>query len=233
MRAMILAAGRGERLRPLTDHIPKPLVKVAGRELLLWHILRLKKAGIEEIVVNSAWLSQKIVEFLGDGSKWNVNITHSVEGAGGLETAGGIIRALSFFQGEPFLVVNGDTYMDADYVQFLDHDVKSGQALLFMTQNPMHNPQGDFYMGDDGLLQKGPGFTFSGAAIYSPQIFATMSETRLPLRPVFEKLIEKKCLKGQMLRGRWFDVGTLQRLDEADAYARCCNMDQFSFGEHK
>lgn len=241
MRAMILAAGRGERLRPLTDLIPKPMVKVAGRELLLWHILRLKAAGIREILVNSAWLADKIVDFLGDGSKWGVSITHSVEGPGGLETAGGIIHALHFFQNEAFLVVNGDTYMDADYAQFLKPNVVKGQALLFMTQNPAHNTQGDFYLDESGALckgiscrdssSKGSSCTFSGAAIYSPHIFVGMQETRLPLRPVFEKLIANKSLKGRMLQGHWFDVGTLQRLEDADTYARSFNMDQFNFGE--
>ncbi len=225
MRAMILAAGRGERLRPITDSIPKPMVKVGGVELLLWHISRLKNAGIKDIIVNSAWLSEKIVDFLGDGHRFSVHITHSIEEGGGLETAGGIAKALPFFGGKPFLVVNGDTYMDADYSQFIEQEISAGEALLFMTENPPHNPQGDFYLANNGLLSLGAGVTFSGAAIYSPDIFKNMEVKRYPLRPVFEKLIANNKLRGRMLRGRWFDVGTIERLQQADEYAlRNCRL---------
>ncbi len=229
MRAMILAAGRGERLRPITDSIPKPMVKVGGVELLVWHIERLKKAGIRDIIVNSAWLSEKIVEFLGDGHRFAVHISHSIEGAGGLETAGGIVKALPFFEDRPFLVVNGDTYMDADYAQFTKQDINSGEALLFMTENPPHHPCGDFFLAGNGVLALGEGLTFSGAALYSPEVFCNMEIKRYPLRPVFEKLIANNRLKGRMLEGKWFDVGTVERLQQADQYAQDHCMQQFSF----
>lgn len=218
MRAMILAAGRGERQRPITDSIPKPMVKVGGVELLVWHIERLKKAGIKDIIVNSAWLSDKIVDFLGDGHRFAVHISHSIEGEGGLETAGGIARALPFFEDRPFLVVNGDTYMDADYAQFIEATLANGEALLFMTQNPAHNPKGDFSLANNGLLRIGEGYTFSGAAVYSPEIFKNMPVKKYPLRPVFEKLIANNKLHGRMLNGKWFDVGTIERLKLADNY---------------
>lgn len=219
MRAMILAAGRGERLRPITDTIPKPLVSVGGKELLVRHIESLKKAGIGEIVVNSAWLSEKIVAFLGDGSRFGVSVTHSVEEGRGLETAGGIIKALPFFEGEPFLVVNGDTLINADYREFTRDIPAPGEACLFLVPNPAHHPEGDFALRE-GKVVRGGDYTFSGCALYTPEVFAGMRVERVPLRPIFDKLIEKNRLKGRVLNGSWFDVGTAQRLKEADAYAR-------------
>nr|MCR5537050.1 nucleotidyltransferase family protein [Succinivibrio sp.] len=171
MRAMILAAGRGERLRPLTDTTPKPLIKVGGRPLIEWHILKLKAAGITEIVVNSAYLSEQIVTALGDGRQYGVKISHSVEGAEGLETAGGIIRALPLLGTEPFLVVNGDTFIDADYSQFVKAELKGAFALLFMVENPAHNQKGDFAITKEGELCLGGSYTFSGAALYHPEPF--------------------------------------------------------------
>lgn len=217
MKAMILAAGRGERLRPLTDTTPKPLIKVGGEELIVRHIKKLKEIGITEIVVNSAHLHEQIEARLGDGSEFGVNITHSVEGPGGLETAGGIIKALPYLGEEPFLTLNADTLMDADYRQFLLPKVEEGEARLFLTGNPEHHPQGDFDL-KEGTAVMGSSYTFSGAALYSPQIFSSMPVQRLPLRPVFEKLAAEGKLKGSLLEGRWFDVGTLQRLNEAEQY---------------
>lgn len=219
MRAMILAAGRGERLRPITDTIPKPLVSVGGKTLMVRHIESLKKAGIDEIVVNSAWLSEKIVDFLGDGSAFGVSVTHSIEEGRGLETAGGIIKALPFFKGEPFLVVNGDTLIDADYREFVKEIPAPGEARLFLVENPAHHPEGDFAL-QGGRVIRGGDYTFSGCALYTPEVFAGMQVDRVPLRPIFDKLIEKGALYGNVLKGRWFDVGTVQRLTEADTYAR-------------
>ncbi len=221
MRAMILAAGRGERLRPLTDTVPKPLVDVGGKPLLQWHVEKLKQAGITEILVNSAWLSEKIVDFLGDGNAFGVHITHSVEGAGGLETAGGIRHALDFFSEGPFVVVNGDTYMDADYAQFLTQLPEDADARLYLVPNPPHHPKGDFALenaGDKALLIKGGDYTFSGAALYRPEIFAPLPEGKMPLRPVFDRLIEQKAAVGVTLLGQWFDAGTLERLKECRDY---------------
>lgn len=220
MRAMILAAGRGERLRPITDNIPKPLVKVGGKELLLWHLEKLKEAGIFEVIINSAWLSEKILTFLGDAKSLGMSITHSQEPPGGLETLGGIVKALPFFQDEPFLVVNGDTFIDIPYGFFLRSIPLPGEALLFLTDNPKHHLQGDFSLDENKRVVTGHDFTFTGAAVYTPQIFSNIKLQRAPLRPLFDKLIEKKVLYGKKLEGKWFDVGTVERLHDTDAYIR-------------
>ncbi len=225
MRAMILAAGRGERLRPITDTIPKPMVKVGDRELLLWHILKLKKAGIKDIIVNSAYLSEKIVDFLGDGSEFGVNITHSVEGPTGLETAGGIIKALPFFKGENFVVVNGDTFIDADYSQFI-HQLNQGEsARIYLVENPKHNLHGDFSLDPVSKnCSRGPQYTFSGVAVYSSSVFEGYPVEKRPLLPIFESLAEKQKLKGEILKGNWFDVGTIERLENVNSYIHSHNI---------
>lgn len=218
MRAMILAAGRGERLRPITDSIPKPLVEVGGKPLLHWHLLKLKRAGISDIIINSAYLSERIVENIGDGSAFGVKVTHSVEGSLGLETAGGIIKALPFFEGEDFLVVNGDTFIDADYSQFLKPLKDGMQARLYLVNNPKHNAKGDFSLLDSGLCVRGDDYTFSGAALYSSHGFEGKDVQREPLLPYFELWSEKKIMEGAILDGNWFDVGTIERLKQVNEY---------------
>lgn len=217
MRAMILAAGRGERLRPLTDSCPKPLLKVAGRELIVRHLEKLRAAGVREVVVNSAWLSRNIVDFLGDGSAFGLAIRHSVEALPGLETAGGIIRALPFFKGENFLVINGDVLLDCDYAEFVRQQPPEGGAFLFLTANPRHNPEGDFSL-EGGMVRRGGDYTFCGVAVYASAVFEGRSDGRLPLRPVFDALIDRHKLSGKVLDGAWFDVGTPERLREAENY---------------
>ena len=218
MRAMILAAGRGERLRPLTDTCPKPLIKVGGNPLILWHIEKLKAQGITRFVVNSAHLSELIVEYLGDGHKFGVEIIHSVEGLGGLETAGGIIKALPYLGDDEFLVVNGDIFIDGDYSQFLVKIPKDKMAHLFLTANPAHNLKGDFSLRDDHRVVMGKDYTFSGVALYKVQAFKDCKTQRLPLRPFFERWALNAQLSGQVLDGKWFDVGTVERLREVNAY---------------
>ncbi|MBQ2381533.1 MAG: nucleotidyltransferase family protein [Succinivibrio sp.] len=218
MKAMILAAGRGERLRPITDTIPKPLVEVGQIPLLVHHINKLKKAGITDILVNSAYLSEKIVSYLNDGSSFGVKITHSVEGEQGLETAGGIINALSFFEGEDFLVVNGDTFIDADYSQFLVSLKEDTSAHLFLTENPKHNLKGDFDLFENGECTRGSMYTFSGAARYQSSAFKGYDVCRLKLSVIFEKWSQEHKMTGQLLNGRWFDVGTIERLEEVNNY---------------
>jgi MurNAc alpha-1-phosphate uridylyltransferase len=218
MKAMILAAGRGERLRPLTDSIPKPLVAVGGKPLLQWHIEKLKKCGIDDIVINSAYLSEKIVDFIGDGSRFKVKVTHSVEGKSGLETAGGIIKALPFFEGDNFLVINGDTFIDADYTQFLTPLENGALARLHLVENPKHNLKGDFSLDDDGRCRIGSDYTFSGAAMYSSLAFTGLQVTKMPLLPLFKKWSEEGRIRGELLRGNWFDVGSLERLAAVNSY---------------
>ena len=217
MKAMILAAGRGERLRPITDTCPKPLVKVGGKELLVWHIEKLKQVGITDILINSAYLSEKIVDFIGDGSKFGVKVTHSVEGASGLETAGGIIKALPFFEGKDFLVVNGDTFIDADYKQFLEPLETEYLARLYLVDNPPHNQTGDFKI-EDGKCYRGSDYTFSGTAVYKTKAFLNRPIEKKPLLPLFLKWSQIHELSAKPLCGKWFDVGTIERLNQVNSY---------------
>ena len=222
MKAMILAAGRGERLRPITDTCPKPLVKVGGKELLVWHIEKLKQVGITDILINSAYLSEKIVDFIGDGSKFGVKVTHSVEGASGLETAGGIIKALPFFEGKDFLVVNGDTFIDADYKQFLEPVETEYLARLYLVDNPPHNQKGDFKI-EDGKCYRGSDYTFSGTAVYKTKAFLNMPIEKKPLLPLFLKWSQIHELSAKPLCGKWFDVGTIERLNQVNSYIQNLN----------
>ncbi|MDD6067902.1 MAG: nucleotidyltransferase family protein [Succinivibrio sp.] len=222
MKAMILAAGRGERLRPITDTCPKPLVKVGGKELLVWHIEKLKQVGITDILINSAYLSEKIVDFIGDGSKFGVKVTHSVEGASGLETAGGIIKALPFFEGKDFLVVNGDTFIDADYKQFLEPLETEYLARLYLVDNPPHNQKGDFKI-EDGKCYRGSDYTFSGTAVYKTKAFLNMPIDKKPLLPLFLKWSQIHELSAKPLCGKWFDVGTIERLNQVNSYIQNLN----------
>lgn len=222
MKAMILAAGRGERLRPITDTCPKPLVKVGGKELLVWHIEKLKQVGITDILINSAYLSEKIVDFIGDGSKFGVKVTHSVEGASGLETAGGIIKALPFFEGQDFLVVNGDTFIDADYKQFLEPLETEYLARLYLVDNPPHNQKGDFKI-EDGKCYRGSDYTFSGIAVYKTKAFLNMPIEKKPLLPLFLKWSQIHELSAKPLCGKWFDVGTIERLNQVNSYIQNLN----------
>ena len=222
MKAMILAAGRGERLRPITDTCPKPLVKVGGKELLVWHIEKLKQVGITDILINSAYLSEKIVDFIGDGSKFGVKVTHSVEGASGLETAGGIIKALPFFEGKDFLVVNGDTFIDADYKQFLEPLENEYLARLYLVDNPPHNQKGDFKI-EDGKCYRGSDYTFSGTAVYKTKAFLNMPIEKKPLLPLFLKWSQIQELSAKPLCGKWFDVGTIERLNQVNSYIQNLN----------
>lgn len=219
---MILAAGRGERLRPITDTCPKPLVKVGGKELLVWHIEKLKQVGITDILINSAYLSEKIVDFIGDGSKFGVKVTHSVEGASGLETAGGIIKALPFFEGQDFLVVNGDTFIDADYKQFLEPLENEYLARLYLVDNPPHNQKGDFKI-EDGKCYRGSDYTFSGTAVYKTKAFLNMPIEKKPLLPLFLKWSQIHELSAKPLCGKWFDVGTIERLNQVNSYIQNFN----------
>ena len=222
MKAMILAAGRGERLRPITYTCPKPLVKVGGKELLVWHIEKLKQVGITDILINSAYLSEKIVDFIGDGSKFGVKVTHSVEGASGLETAGGIIKALPFFEGKDFLVVNGDTFIDADYKQFLEPLETEYLARLYLVDNPPHNQKGDFKI-EDGKCYRGSDYTFSGTAVYKTKAFLNMPIEKKPLLPLFLKWSQIHELSAKPLCGKWFDVGTIERLNQVNSYIQNLN----------
>ncbi|GAA0204984.1 nucleotidyltransferase family protein [Kangiella japonica] len=212
MKAMILAAGRGERMRPLTDAHPKPLLKVDGKALIEWHIEALKDAGIKDILINTSWLGDQIPEYLGDGAYWGVNLTFSHEPTA-LETAGGIRKALDFFDEQPFIVVNGDVWSEYDYEKLLQQPTKLAHIVL--VPNPEHNPQGDFFLRDDGLvIAEGENrATFSGIGVYQPEVFKDLKEDEpLPLAPLLRELMVEAQVTGELFDGKWHDIGTPERL---------------------
>ncbi|WP_394206007.1 N-acetylmuramate alpha-1-phosphate uridylyltransferase MurU [Shewanella waksmanii] len=222
MKAMILAAGRGERLRPLTDSIPKPLVPVHGKPLIEYHIEKLAAIGIKDIVINHAWLGDKIVDHLGDGSRWGVDLHFSQERTA-LETAGGIKQALPLLGDAPFFVINGDIYVDqlpidAELVQQGASALLAGnQAHLWLVENPQHNLAGDFALqGSQVLLSGQQQYTFSGMAIYLPSLFDDLVEKAAPLGPLLKQKIAQQAVVGNVYQGYWCDVGTLARLEEVE-----------------
>jgi N-acetyl-alpha-D-muramate 1-phosphate uridylyltransferase len=215
MRAMILAAGRGERLRPLTDSTPKPLLEVAGKPLVVHHLERLAAAGIIEVVINLGWLGEHIQAVLGNGSSFGLRIRYSPEPPGALETAGGIVQALPLLGEQPFLVVAGDILCDYAFERLADLK-PSGLGHLVMVANPDHHPEGDFGLAN-GKLSKAarPRLTFSGIGLYRPELFTGLAPGRRALRPVFEKALAKAQLGGELHAGYWSDIGSPERLAQA------------------
>jgi MurNAc alpha-1-phosphate uridylyltransferase len=231
MKAMILAAGRGERLRPLTDHTPKPLMMAGAEPLIGWHLRRLKLAGITRLVINHAWLGDKLEQALGDGHAYGASIDWSREGVA-LETAGGIARALPLLGDEPFVVVNGDVLTDLDFSllkqQAQKLDGVAHLAHLLLVDNPPHHPQGDFTLQANGQVSIDPALpgkrlTFAGIAAYHPVMFAALAqkgEGKAPLLPLLLPAMEQNVVSGEHFEGLWLDVGTPERLQEADRIAR-------------
>ena len=223
MKAMILAAGKGERMRPLTEHTPKPLLKVGGRPLIEHHIYRLADAGYRVMVVNVSHLGDQIVDFCGDGARWGVDIVISPEGEP-LETAGGIINALPLLGDDPFLVVNGDVWTDFPFARLAGTALAgSAGAHLVLVDNPPHHPGGDFRLDDCEVLELAEGevgLTYSGVGIYTPAFFDGVPPGKSPLRPLLGRAIEARLLTGEHYRGDWTDVGTPERLEELDARLR-------------
>jgi MurNAc alpha-1-phosphate uridylyltransferase len=220
MKAMILAAGRGERMRPLTDHTPKPLLQAGGRALIEYPIEALRTAGITELVINYAHLGNMLVDYLGDGSRYGVHIRYSAEPEGALETGGGIKRALPLLGDAPFLVVNGDVWTDYPYTH---KPLASGRlAHLILVANPPHHQAGDFCLTDsddvyDGGEQR---LTFSGLGVYHPHLFADTPDGAFPLAPLLRKAMRDGRVSGEYYRGKWMDIGTPQRLAELDQQLR-------------
>ncbi|NEN76099.1 nucleotidyltransferase family protein [Pelistega sp. NLN82] len=225
MKAMILAAGRGERMRPLTDHLPKPLLSVGGKPLIVWHIERLAKAGFQDIVINHAWLGHKFEEILGNGSHLNVNIHYSPEDTGGFETAGGIATALPLLGSAPFLVINGDVWCDWDPIEALAKaqqlQQQQAKAWLLMVDNPLHHPSGDFHLQNNGKLVQASGsttLTFAGIGVYDPSLFSALPpRTVAKLAPLLRQAMQEQQVLGTHYKGQWTDVGTPSRLQELDA----------------
>lgn len=226
MQAMILAAGRGERMRPLTDTTPKPLLPVAGKPLISWHLEKLARAGFKHVVINHAWLGDRIETALGDGSQWGLSIRYSAESTA-LETAGGIATALPLLGQEPFLVINGDIWCDWDVSMATQASdwLKQRQCLgwLLLVNNPPHHPDGDFSLNDQGyVLSSGsPRLTFSGVGVYDPRLFSGV-EAGLPskLAPILRQEMAGQRIIGAHHQGIWIDVGTPQRLMELDQMER-------------
>ena len=211
MKAMLLAAGRGERMRPLTDHTPKPLLRVAGHTLIEHHIEALARAGIRELVVNHAHLGVQLLTALGDGSDYGVHIDYSAEPPGALETGGGIFNALPLLGEAPFLVVNADIWTDFDFAA-LPRQPES-LAHLVLVDNPAHHPQGDFGLENGRVRDDGPArLTFSGIGVYRPALFAGSQTGPFPLAPLLRRAMAAGQVSGERYAGAWFDIGTPERL---------------------
>ena len=216
MKAMILAAGKGERMRPLTLTTPKPLVRAGGVPLIEYHLRALAAAGFDEIVINHAWLGQQIEDYLGDGSRYGVHIQYSPEGEP-LETGGGIFRALPLLGDEAFVVVNGDIWTDYDFSVL--HQPIVGLAHLVLANNPDHHPAGDFQL-IDGQVRDGqadaPTLTYSGIAVLHPQLFEGCSAGAFKLAPLLRSAMANGQVSGERLNGQWVDVGTHERLAQVE-----------------
>lgn len=223
MKAMILAAGLGQRMRPLTDHLPKPLLPVAGKPLLQYHLENLQAAGIRELVINLAYLGGKIREFVGDGSRWGLTVSYSEESEP-LETGGGLLHALPLLGEQPILLINGDVWSDISIAELCNRVAGEASAgHLVLVPNPVFHPAGDFFLSQDGALIAPQGqaerrFTFAGISILSPALIADYPQKRrkFPLVEVLRQAIEQGQLTGEVYTGGWSDVGTPERLQQLE-----------------
>ncbi|MEN9986944.1 MAG: hypothetical protein RI925_2446 [Pseudomonadota bacterium] len=220
---MVLAAGRGERMRPLTDTTPKPLLQVGAEPLIGWHLRRLAAAGVQRGVVNHAHLGAQIETRLGDGAAWGLHLAYSAEPTA-LETAGGIATALPLLGDGPFIVVNGDVYTDYPFARLLARapQLRADDMLayLVLVPNPEHNPNGDFALDEEGRVRDAPGLTFSGIGAYHPALFAdTPANTPAKLAPLLRAAMARGQVSGEIWDGQWLDVGTPARLEDARALA--------------
>lgn len=224
MKAMILAAGVGERMRPLTEHTPKPLLQVAGMPLIEHHIRHLARAGFTELVINVSHLAAQIVDYCGDGSRWGLSIAYSPE-AQPLETAGGIVNAQELLGAEPFLVVNGDVWIDYPFERLAGYVPDAHvTAHLVMVDNPPQHPLGDFQLDAGGRVRErepqAMGLTYAGVGVYTRAFFTGMQPGKMPLRPLLDAAIRCSLLTGEYHRGSWEDVGTPERLQALDTRIR-------------
>jgi len=233
MKALILAAGLGERMRPLTERTPKPLLEAGGRSLIAWHLEKLGACGVREVVINTSWLADQFPQALGDGARWGLDIRYSYEGPDPLETGGGMWRALDLLgRDAAFIAVNGDIWSDVDYARLPAEP--AGDAHLVLVDNPAHHPEGDFALGADARLA-GSGaarLTFSGIGVYRASLFdgwrdvigptegAERNPPRFKLAPLLRAAMGRGRVTGEHHRGRWTDVGTPQRLAELDRSLR-------------
>lgn len=224
MKAMILAAGLGNRMRPLTLYKPKPLLEVGGKALIVWHIEKLKKIGVTEIVINSAWLADILIGTLGDGSQFGVTIRWTREDEG-LETAGGIINALALLGDQPFILVNGDVWTTFDFASLLDINLADDLAHLVFVNNPEQHPQGDFTLANGRAYtfdqnQQGENLTYSGVAVINPKMFDGLEQGKRPLAPLLKQGMLEGKISAEKMQAAWVDVGTPERLTALDLQIR-------------
>ena len=223
--AMILAAGRGERLRPLTDHLPKPLIKIGDRCLIEHHLVALAQAGVDQVVINLDHLGDMIESHIGDGKRYGLSVVYSREPEGALDTGGGIRRALRLITTDPFVVLNSDIWTDL-YLDSLPDGI-DGQGHLLLVDNPVHNPAGDFHLLGQKVLNQPVGnsvsLTFSGIGIYRHSLFNDSPRGRFPLAGLLRQAADGNQLSGQHFSGQWIDVGTVDRLFEARRIANAQN----------
>lgn len=232
MKALVFAAGLGERMRPLTDTTPKPLLKAGGKPLLAWHLEKLAATGVREVVINTSWLAHRFPEVLGDGAQWGLRIRYAFEGDTPLETGGGMLHALALLGEAPFIGVSGDVWCDFDFARLPREP--DGEAHLVLVDNPAHHPGGDFRLQASGRLRDGgsdgggPTLTFSGIGVYRPSLLqgwqavvgdgpgADANPPRFKLAPLLRAAIARDGITGEHHRGRWTDVGTPLRLETLD-----------------
>jgi MurNAc alpha-1-phosphate uridylyltransferase len=227
-RAILLSAGRGERMRPLTDTIPKPLILINNKPLIFYHLEKLASIGIKNVVINISHLADKIRETVGDGKKFNLNIIYSYEPEA-LETAGGILKALPLLGNEPFLVISSDIYTDYPYENLLSgyqHEERAARqrisldgsvlAHLLLAPNPDYHPEGDFSIDKNGLLTNTPQYTFANIGLYNPDLFKNCTPGKSPLGPLLRKAIERHLISGELYNGVWYNVGTLDELKKIE-----------------
>ena len=232
MRALIFAAGKGERMRPLTEHTPKPLLQAGGKPLVAWHLEKLSALGVHDVVLNTSWLAQCFEPALGDGSRWGLRLHYSYEGPEPLETGGGMHKALALLGDSPFLAVNGDIWTDYDFSHLPREPARL--AHLVMVDNPTQHPRGDFHLDAQGLLhpQGDPRLTFSGIGLYRPELLhdwrqvigpapgTELTPPRFKLAPLLQAAMARGDIQGEWHPGRWTDVGTPERLAQLDESLR-------------
>ena len=219
MKAMILAAGRGERMRPLTDHTPKPLLKVADKALIEYHIEALVRAGFADIIINHAWLGAQFEQVLGAGERYGAHLQYSPEGATALETGGGIFNALPLLGSGPFVVVNGDVWTDYPFERLPPN--MATLAHLVLVPNPPQHPHGDFFLADGMLRETGTvKYTFSGIGMYRAELFSGCRPGAFPLAPLLRAVIGQGQVSGELYDGGWYDIGTPARMEQLDQKLR-------------
>jgi MurNAc alpha-1-phosphate uridylyltransferase len=226
MKALIFAAGKGERMRPLTEHTPKPLLPLGGKRLIEWHLEKLAALGVKTVVINTSWLAECFEPALGDGSRWGLELIYSYEGPEPLETGGGMAKALPYLGEDPFIAINGDVFCDIDFSVLPASP--EGLAFLLMVDNPEHNPNGDFALLENGALasEGDQRLTFSGIGVYRPELLLRCQaqwlsvdggDPRFKLAPILRQAMHDGLISGAHYQGLWTDVGTPERLAMLDA----------------